>query len=92
MCIGTEPCDMCLERSGQCALDFAPYGPWTLEQVGEHMGLTRERVRQIEDGAMLKMARQILSWNPDMVPDGTKREQVERVRARIKALLTRHPC
>jgi RNA polymerase sigma factor (sigma-70 family) len=30
-------------------------GPHTLEQIGRHMGLSRERVRQLEAGALRKM-------------------------------------
>jgi RNA polymerase primary sigma factor len=32
-------------------------GPMTLEQIGRHMGLSRERVRQLESGALRKMKR-----------------------------------
>ena len=40
-----------------CALDVADEGGATLEEIGESMGLTRERVRQIEVVAMRRMAR-----------------------------------
>jgi hypothetical protein len=42
---------------GTCAMDLAAQGPLTLEQVGDQMGLTRERVRQIEEVALRKMMR-----------------------------------
>ena len=29
--------------------------PWKLEEVGEHLGLSRERIRQIENAALIKM-------------------------------------
>ena len=29
--------------------------PKTLEEVGQHFGVTRERIRQIQDGALKKM-------------------------------------
>ena len=39
-----------------CALDVAEQGGHTLEQVGQYMNLTRERVRQIESEALAKLA------------------------------------
>jgi hypothetical protein len=50
-----------------CCLDVADRGSQTLEQVGEILGITRERVRQIEERALLG-ARQrlaILEEPPD---------------------------
>lgn len=38
-----------------CAIDFALQGGMTLDEVAEQLGLTKERVRQIEDGAQDKM-------------------------------------
>ena len=38
-----------------CTLDVADDGGLTLEEVGEMMGLTRERIRQIEDLALRKL-------------------------------------
>lgn len=35
-----------------CSLDVADRGPNTLEQVGEVLGVSRERIRQIEEGAL----------------------------------------
>ena len=32
-----------------------PYDPMTLREVGESLGLTRERVRQLENQALLKL-------------------------------------
>ncbi len=29
--------------------------PWTLEAIGEHMGVTRERIRQIQVAALKKL-------------------------------------
>jgi len=42
-----------------CALDVADRGPHTLEEVGTFLGITRERVRQIELTALLKIRSQL---------------------------------
>lgn len=39
-----------------CALDVADQGGATLEEVSQSMGVTRERVRQIEEMALRKIA------------------------------------
>ncbi|GAV20918.1 RNA polymerase nonessential primary-like sigma factor [Mariprofundus micogutta] len=33
--------------------------PWTLESIGEHMGVTRERIRQIQVAALQKLRRMV---------------------------------
>lgn len=43
------------EQHDSCALDIADKGRHTLEEVGEYMGITRERVRQIEGIALQKL-------------------------------------
>ena len=48
-----------------CALDVAERGGHALEQVGELMNLTRERVRQIEVRALLKL--KMASPTPDEI-------------------------
>lgn len=45
----------------------------TLEEIGEHVGLTRERVRQVQDGAMRKMAR----WEEAPQDETARREVVK---------------
>lgn len=44
------------ELTYSCALDLADEGGMSLEQVGEAMGLTRERVRQMESSALSNMS------------------------------------
>ena len=39
-----------------CALDVADRGGITLEEVGEIMNLTRERVRQVETAGLAKLS------------------------------------
>ena len=39
-----------------CALDIADRGAITLEEIGDIMNLTRERVRQLEQSALQKIA------------------------------------
>jgi hypothetical protein len=43
------------EMSESCALDVAERGGITLEEVGEIMNLTRERIRQVEVRGLLKL-------------------------------------
>ncbi len=40
-----------------CALDVADRGGITLEEVGEILSLTRERIRQIERGGLVRLRR-----------------------------------
>jgi len=35
------------------------HDPWTLEQIGEHMGVTRERIRQIQMAALKKLRKMV---------------------------------
>jgi hypothetical protein len=43
------------EMADSCALDVADRGGITLEEVGEIMNLTRERIRQVEVRGLLKL-------------------------------------
>jgi len=43
------------EMAHTCVLDLAEGGPRTLDEVGEYMNLTRERVRQIEEECLRKL-------------------------------------
>lgn len=40
-----------------CALKLARLGPFTLEEIGHILGVTRERVRQIEKQGLEKLAK-----------------------------------
>lgn len=44
------------ELRPSCALDVAEEGPHTLRETGEYVGLTRERIRQIEERAIESIA------------------------------------
>jgi hypothetical protein len=48
-----------------CALGVAARGEHTLEQVGAIMNITRERVRQLEDRALAKLARAVAARRLD---------------------------
>jgi len=50
--------------TASCVLDVADRHGATLEEVGEIMDLTRERIRQIEHNAMRKLGK-ILKRHPD---------------------------
>jgi hypothetical protein len=47
------------EMKETCALDIADRGPITLEEIGEIMNLTRERIRQLEQSALDKIERAV---------------------------------
>jgi hypothetical protein len=48
-----------------CSLDAAFDGPMTLEEVGEGLAFTKERVRQIETGALVKV--KAMGMSPTML-------------------------
>ncbi|RME52097.1 DNA-binding protein [Candidatus Woesearchaeota archaeon] len=59
------------ELEETCALDVAERGGVTLEEVGEHMNLTRERIRQLEATAIQKVTEKIeeLGLTEELIPD-----------------------
>jgi hypothetical protein len=63
------------EQGPSCVLDEAvERGPMTLEEVGERLNLTRERVRQVERDALLKLERAgVLKELSEAVGDGNGR-------------------
>ena len=42
-----------------CALDVAERGGMTLEEIGDLLNVTRERARQVEQGALVKLKRKL---------------------------------
>lgn len=52
---GKEP----WELAETCALDVAEAGGGTLEAVGESLGITRERARQIEERVIQQLRRSV---------------------------------
>lgn len=63
-------CDLCrhalpVQPGGteRCVLILSNRGPYTLEEIGQMMGLTRERIRQIEESAMYKLGKRSMIKN-----------------------------
>ena len=53
----TDPAGVLSSMADTCALDVADRGPQTLDAVGQVLGVTRERIRQIEAKLVEKLAR-----------------------------------
>ena len=53
----TCPWKINAENFLNCTWVACKYGPFTLEEVGNMMGVTRERIRQIENQALKKLRR-----------------------------------
>lgn len=56
------------ELEHTCALDIAEQGSHTLEELGQLLGVTRERIRQIEQVAMNRL-RCINGYTPALLED-----------------------
>ena len=52
---GQHPRTSTYESESTCTLDVAADGNHTLDEVGKYLGITRERVRQIETKALAKV-------------------------------------
>ncbi len=48
------------DMTESCTLDVADRGGATLEEIGDMLGLTRERVRQVEEEAMERFTKSFL--------------------------------
>lgn len=46
------------DETQSCALDMADCGPWTHKEIAHVLGMTRERVRQIEREALERARRE----------------------------------
>jgi hypothetical protein len=67
-----------VDMSQSCSLDVADRGAHTLEETAHHLGVTRERARQIETAALVKLRRNAPELAehtlsaPDPSPRGSK--------------------
>ena len=52
-----------------CVLDLAETGPRTLDEVGDLLGVTRERIRQIQARALRKLWRRRWLLDPELDKD-----------------------
>lgn len=49
-----------------CALDVADRGPQVLEDVGQRVGITRERIRQIEEKVLERIRETLIVDDNDL--------------------------
>jgi RNA polymerase primary sigma factor len=66
--------------------------PMTLEQIGQRLGLTRERVRQIEAGAMAKLAARESAGRLRLPIGNASRDSSDTVTLQRHAVLSRTSC
>ena len=64
-CSDAHAADLVLQMAQTCALDVADDGPVTLDVTGQLFELTRERVRQLEEKAILKLRRGLSRFGID---------------------------
>lgn len=53
----SDPADVLYRMPDTCALDVADRGPQTLDAIGNTLGVTKERIRQIEVSLLEKLKR-----------------------------------
>ena len=57
--------------------------PLTLEQVGEQIGITRERVRQLQDQALRDLRKKMAKYEKQRTVEEIKQEEIIAERAKI---------
>ena len=78
--IGLKPEEICQHSfKGVCTLEEAKYGPHTLAEVGELLGFTRERIRQVEEKAIRKMRHKNRSRRRGLMSSGVRLNMRRRI-------------
>jgi RNA polymerase primary sigma factor len=62
---------------------IGPEGPLTLEEVGEKFEITRERVRQLQNIALSKMRRNMMSRERQRTAEEIQEEKIERKKMQV---------
>lgn len=86
-----------LKMAQTCSLDIADDGPHTLDAIAQIYGMTRERVRQIQDGTLKELRRtgkrDLATFSNTRARASALREEIERLNgrmARAKRSLSQH--
>lgn len=74
------PDDFATYSESEVYLPFGGEAECALEEVAEHFKLTRERIRQIQAGALRKVLRKLMikQWQDDRALQGLRRKPVDR--------------